>query len=146
MPGCFYLYAFNWYSRHNMASFSLVVTHPPLDQQHAYTAYRFSLAVIKAGHSLHGVFFYQAGVQNANNFQTSQSDEFNLHQAWTELSSQYDIPLLVCVSAANRRGIINHQDAGDLDKEHFNLTTPFTEVGLGDLITLLHTSDRVIQF
>lgn len=146
MSGCFYLHAFIWYSQHDMASFSLVVTHPPLDHQHAYSAYRFAMAVLKSGHSLQGVFFYQAGVLNSNNFQTGQSDEFNLYQAWVSLSREHNIPLLVCVTAANRRGIINQQDAMELDKVHFNLNSPFTEVGLGDLVELLHSSDRVIQF
>jgi tRNA 2-thiouridine synthesizing protein D len=139
-------YTLIWYNLHNMASFSLLVTHPPFDHQHAYSAYRFALSAIQLGHQVKGVFFYQAGVHNSNSFQAGHSDELNLHQAWVSLSNKHSIPLQVCVTAANRRGIINQQDAKDADREHYNLTVPFCEVGLGDLVELMHGSDRVIQF
>jgi tRNA 2-thiouridine synthesizing protein D len=139
-------YTLIWYSLDYMASFSLLVTHPPFDHQHAYSAYRFALSAIQSGHQVKGVFFYQAGVHNSNSFQAGHSDEFNLHQAWVGLGNKHNIPLQVCVTAANRRGIINQHDARDADSEHYNLTAPFSEVGLGDLVELMHGSDRVIQF
>jgi tRNA 2-thiouridine synthesizing protein D len=129
-----------------MASFSLVITKPSFDQQDAYSAYRFVMSAIKLKHVINGIFFYQGGVHNSNSFQSGHSDELDLHQAWVGLSTTYNIPLLVCVTAANRRGIVNQQDAEDLDLAHFNLVPPFTEVGLGDLVGLLNVSDRVIQF
>ncbi|MFT5675382.1 MAG: tRNA 2-thiouridine synthesizing protein D [Paraglaciecola sp.] len=129
-----------------MASFSLLITKPSFDKQNAYSAYRFAMSAIKLKHVINGIFFYQAGVHNSNSFQSGHSDELDLHQAWVTLSITHNIPLLVCVTAANRRGIINQQDAEDIDIAHFNLTPPFTEVGLGDLVGLLNVSDRVIQF
>ncbi|ABG40968.1 DsrE-like protein [Paraglaciecola sp. T6c] len=129
-----------------MASFCLLVTHAPFEQQHAFTAYRFACSVLALGHEIKGVFFYQAGVQNANGYQAGHSDEFNVHQAWIELGTQHRIPLNVCVTAANRRGVINAQDAKDNDQHGFNLTEPFIEVGLGDLVELCQVSDKVIQF
>ena len=129
-----------------MASFSLLITKPAFDKQDAYSAYRFAVSAIKLNHHISGIFFYQAGVHNSNNFQSGHADELNLHKAWIALSTNHNIPLLVCVTAANRRGIINQQDADDLDLTHFNLAPPFSEVGLGDLVELLNVSDRVIQF
>lgn len=129
-----------------MASFSLLITKAAFDQQDAYSAYRFAVSALKLQHGIQGIFFYQAGVHNSNAFQTGHSDELNLHQKWVTLAKTHDIPLLVCVTAANRRGIINQQDALDLDIKHFNLSAPFTEVGLGELVELLNTSDRVLQF
>lgn len=129
-----------------MASFSLLVTHPPFDQQHAYSAYRFALSALQLGHQVKGVFFYQAGVYNGNSFQAGHSDDLNLYQGWVSLSNKHNVALQVCVTAANRRGIINQHDAKDLDSEHFNLMAPFAEVGLGDLVELMHGSERVIQF
>jgi tRNA 2-thiouridine synthesizing protein D len=129
-----------------MASFSLLITKPSFDAQDAYSAYRFAVAALKLQHRLKGIFFYQAGVHNSNAFQTGHSDELNLHQKWLALAKTHNVPLLVCVTAANRRGIINQQDAVELDIEHFNLSAPFTEVGLGDLVELLNASDRVLQF
>lgn len=129
-----------------MASFSILVTHAPFDKQSAYTAYQFALSVLKGGHTLHGVFFYQAGVHNANNFQRPHSDELNMFDKWQSLSADYNIDLQVCVTAANRRGIINADDAKEMDGHHFNLAPPFQEVGLGDLVELMQTSDRMVQF
>ncbi|MGY0626708.1 MAG: sulfurtransferase complex subunit TusD [Paraglaciecola chathamensis] len=129
-----------------MASFGLLVTHAPFEQQHAYSAYRFACSALSLGHEIKGVFFYQAGVQNANCYQANHSDEFNLYKAWAALSTQHGIALNVCVTAANRRGVINSQDAKDSNQQGFNLTEPFNEVGLGDLVELSQVSDRVIQF
>ena len=114
-----------------MAAFSLLVTHAPFEQQYAFSAYRFVRSALNLGHEIKGVFFYQAGVQNANRFQAGHSDEFDLYAAWVELGTQFAIPLNVCVTAANRR---------------FNLAEPFAEVGLGSLVELMQVSDRVIQF
>ena len=129
-----------------MAVFALLVTHSPFDHQSAYSAYRFCQACIENGHSVNGVFFYQQGVANSNRFQRGHSDEINLYQKWCMLHEQHQVPLQVCVTAANRRGIINQQDAQDLDIDHYNLTAPFEEVGLGDLMTLMNNADRTVQF
>ncbi|GAC31097.1 sulfurtransferase complex subunit TusD [Paraglaciecola polaris] len=129
-----------------MAAFSLLVTHAPFEQQYAFSAYRFVRSALNLGHEIKGVFFYQAGVQNANRFQAGHSDEFDLYAAWVELGTQFAIPLNVCVTAANRRGVINKQDAIENSQQGFNLAEPFAEVGLGSLVELMQVSDRVIQF
>ena len=130
----------------NQSSFTLLVSKAPFDKQEPYSAYRFAKAVLMAGHQLNGVFFYQSGVANSNSFQSGHSDEINMYQLWCELATQYQVPLQVCVTAANRRGVINNEDAQDRDLSHFNLSAPFTEVGLGELVALLNSSDRLVQF
>ena len=129
-----------------MAVFTLLVTHSPFDTQSSYSAYRFGLAAIENGHEINGVFFYQSGVNNSNRFQSGHSDEINMYEKWCQLNKVSGVPLQVCVTAANRRGIINQQDAEDLDISHFNLAEPFEEVGLGDLISLINQADRTVQF
>lgn len=128
-----------------MATFTILVTHAPFDQQKAQTAHDFVRACNQAGHTVAGVFFYQAGVLNGNAFQAGHSDEVNMYRQWCDLAEQ-GIPLQVCVTAANRRGIINETDAEELDEKHFNLRQPFDEVGLGELMALMHESDRTVQF
>ena len=129
-----------------MARFTLVVTQSPFDNQAPYSAYRFACAALEAGHQVSGIFFYQSGVHNSNAFQSGHSDELNMHEKWSSLHAESKVPLMVCVTAANRRGIINEQDAEALDNHHFNLVAPFTEVGLGDLVELINAADRTIQF
>ncbi|WJG11177.1 sulfurtransferase complex subunit TusD [Aliiglaciecola sp. LCG003] len=130
-----------------MAKFSIVITSPAVDSASAYSAYRFANAALKQGHSVLGVFFYQGGVTVANQFQTVLSDELNILDKWQSLARQYDIPLQVCVTAANRRGVISQLDAKqDRQQLDHNLTPPFESVGLGELVTLLNDADRSVQF
>lgn len=129
-----------------MASFTLLVTSAPFSQQNAYSAYRFALAAVQANHKVNGIFFYQSGTLSGSSLQITPSDEFDLYNAWQNLAEQYQVPLMVCVSAANKRGITTAQDASDTDNPHFSLTAPFESVGLGELANLMNSSDRLIQF
>lgn len=129
-----------------MAIFTLLVTKSPFDHQDAWSAYRFANAAIQQGHDIAGVFFYQSGVLNSNGFISGHSDEVNMLHKWQSLASEHNVPLQVCVTAANRRGVINQLDAEEMDGNQFNLHQPFEEVGLGDLCLLLNSCDRMIQF
>lgn len=129
-----------------MAKFGILVTHAPFDAQHAYSAHQFALSVIKGGHTLSGVFFYQAGVHSANSFQQPHSDELNMLSKWQSLQADHNVPLQVCVTAANRRGLISEEDAKESNQHGFNLDSAFQEVGLGDLVALMNTTDRLVQF
>jgi tRNA 2-thiouridine synthesizing protein D len=129
-----------------MSSFTLLVTSAPYSNQSAYSAYRFAVAAVEATHLIKGIFFYQGGTLNGNELQLIPSDEFNLHQAWKQLSAKHNIPRLVCVSAATKRGITNANDAEDCDQVHHSLSDEFQSVGLGDLAILVADSDRLIQF
>ena len=129
-----------------MSSFTLLVTSAPYSNQSAYSAYRFALAAVELTHQIKGVFFYQDGTLNGSALQQTPSDEFDLHNAWKNISEKHNIPLLVCVSAATKRGITNAKDAQDTDQVHHSLATEFQSVGLGDLAVLLADSDRLVQF
>lgn len=129
-----------------MYSFCLLVNSSPIDSSSAYSAYRFAESVLKLKHQLNGVFFYQAGIHNTNQLTNVATDELNLHQKWVALSQQHQIPMQVCITAANRRGVISQQDAEDMDTNHFNLSAPFESAGLGELIQMMANSDRVVQF
>ena len=129
-----------------MSSFTLLVTTAPFSKQNAYSAYRFALAAVQTNHTINSIFFYQDGTLNGSSLQITPSDEFDLYQAWSNLSKDHQIPLMVCVSAASKRGITTIQDAQDTDTPHFSLQAPFESVGLGELAVLINNSDRLIQF
>jgi tRNA 2-thiouridine synthesizing protein D len=129
-----------------MSSFTLLVSSAPFSQQNAYSAYRFALAAVQSKHTVNGIFFYQSGTLNGSSLQITPSDEFDLYDAWQTLSQEFRVPLMVCVSAASKRGIITSDDARDSDNPHFSLTSPFESVGLGELAILINDSDRLIQF
>ncbi|TDF41688.1 sulfurtransferase complex subunit TusD [Alteromonadaceae bacterium M269] len=129
-----------------MTSFTLLITSPAFDSQSSHTAYEFCSAALKLGHKIDSIFFYHQGVTNSNNFSVHHSDEVNLHQLWKSLATEYELRLNVCVSAANRRGIITEQDAEEIDTTYYNLDKPFESVGLGELMTSMNASDRLVQF
>lgn len=129
-----------------MASFTILVTSAPLSEQNAYSAYRFTQAALMDKHTVNGVFFYENGTLNGNKLQIIPSNEFNLHQAWIEIKQKFDVPLMACVSAATKRGITNPQDAEESDQANHSLSDHFQSVGLGELVTLLKASDRLVQF
>ena len=129
-----------------MPSFTLLVTTAPFSQQNAYSAYRFALAAVQSKHRVNGIFFYQSGALNGSSLQITPSDEFDLYTAWVKLSQQYQVPIMVCVSAASKRGITTAEDARESDNANFSLTAPFESVGLGELAILISNSDRLIQF
>ncbi|MFT6778858.1 MAG: tRNA 2-thiouridine synthesizing protein D [Paraglaciecola sp.] len=129
-----------------MSSFTLLVTSAPYSDQSAYSAYRFAVAAIESTHLIKGIFFYQDGTLNGSALQLMPSDEFDLHKAWKNISAKHHIPLMVCVSAATKRGITNEQDAEDSDQAHHSLSDEFQSVGLGDLAILVADSDRLVQF
>jgi tRNA 2-thiouridine synthesizing protein D len=129
-----------------MSSFTLIVTSAPFSQQNAYSAYRFALAAVQSKHHMNGIFFYQSGALNGSSLQITSSDEFDLYSGWEKFSREYQVPLMVCVSAASKRGITTAEDAKESDNPHFSLAASFESVGLGELAILISSSDRLIQF
>jgi tRNA 2-thiouridine synthesizing protein D len=129
-----------------MATISLLVMSAPVASQNAQTALRFAQTVANSEHSLAGIFFYLDGVHNANSLQLNASDEAALYLNWCKLAELNHCPLLVCVTAATKRGILSEVDARDNDLSQFTLKHPFQSVGLGELSELIHTSDRLVQF
>ena len=129
-----------------MATISLLVMSAPAASQNTQSALRFAQTVAQSEHQLNGVFFYADGVHNGNHLQVNPADEQSVYAGWAQLASQHDCPLLVCVTAASKRGVLSQTDAQDNDLNQFNLQAPFQAVGLGELAELFHNSDRVIQF
>ncbi|MFM2483432.1 sulfurtransferase complex subunit TusD [Celerinatantimonas sp. YJH-8] len=126
-------------------SYTLVVTQSSYGMQGGTTALHFAKAVLEKGHTLNSVFFYMDGTLHANMLQYPASDELNLFQQWSLLAEQYACPLLVCVSAAERRGVVGSVQATANHWPHFNLDRPFEVAGLAELSMAMLSSDRVVQ-
>ena len=129
-----------------MAIFTIVITGAPYGTQGASSGYLFCKAALAMNHSIAGVFFYQAGVLNANALNAPAGDEVNLSQYWADLAREYDFPLEVCVSAALRRGVISEEESAQLAMAQHNLKPPFVLSGLGQLAELSAKCDRLVQF
>ncbi|ERM58817.1 MULTISPECIES: sulfurtransferase complex subunit TusD [Vibrio] len=129
-----------------MLSYTLLVNGPVYGSQSARSAYQFALALLKQGHKLHSVFFYQDGVSNGSNLTVPANDEFDLASEWQKLASEYDISLETCVAAALRRGVVSSEESEQHQLSGSNLASGFTQTGLGSLSEALLTQDRVVQF
>jgi len=114
---------------------AILVKEGPYTHQASDSALQFARAALSRGHSLARVFFYNDGVYNANQMIAPQSDERNLPALWSELAATHSVDLVVCVAAANRRGI-----------QPALLQKGFRIAGLGQLVEAGIDNDRVIVF
>ncbi len=127
-------------------TYSLLVNGGIYGSQSALSAYQFAQALLKQGHTLVSVFFYQDGVFNASALAVPANDEFNLANAWRDLSVQHKVSLQTCVAASLRRGIVGSEEAKQHQISAANLANEFEQAGLGSLAEALLTQDRVVQF
>ncbi|PHM35591.1 sulfurtransferase complex subunit TusD [Xenorhabdus innexi] len=127
-------------------SYCLLVTGSAYGTQQASSAYQFAQALIASGHKLHSVFFYREGVQNGNQLTAPANDEVDLVRAWQSLAAQHQFELFICVAAALRRGVVDEQQANELNLAGANLADGFELSGLGSLAEAMMLCDRVVQF
>ena len=95
------------------------------------SARQFAAALLRGGHEVASVFFYHQGAMAARRDGADTAP-------WSELAAAHDLPLQVCVGAAQRRGL-QEDDADAVDPA-------FDVVGLGQLAAAIATSDRVVTF
>lgn len=126
--------------------FSLMVSEGPYTHQASDTAYQFAVAALDAGHEIYRVFFYHDGVNNGTRLTTPPQDDRHVVERWSELASRHGLDLVVCVAAAQRRGIVDAAEAARHGKDGDNIAAGFRVSGLGQLIEAGIHSDRLIEF
>ena len=73
---------------------------------------KFVKAAIEKGHDIFRVFFYHDGVNNGTRLGVPPQDDRNLTKEWSELAEKHGLDLVVCVAAAQRRGILDEDEMG----------------------------------
>ncbi|HEB87440.1 MAG TPA: sulfurtransferase complex subunit TusD [Gammaproteobacteria bacterium] len=126
--------------------FGIQINEGPYTHEASTTALNFVSAAIEAGHEIFRVFFYHDGVNNGTRYTTPPQDDRNLVNAWSELAEKYNIDLVVCVAAAQRRGIIDKGEQERNGKDGNNIAPGFRISGLGQLIEAGIQSDRLVVF
>jgi len=126
--------------------FAVQVNEGPYQHQASDTAYQFISAALEKGHEIYRVFFYHDGVNNATRLTTPPQDDRNIVNRWSELADKHGIDLVVCVAAAQRRGIADADEAKRNGKDADNLAPGFRISGLGQLIEAGIQSDRLVVF
>jgi tRNA 2-thiouridine synthesizing protein D len=127
--------------------YALLITGSPYQTKACHSALRFIKAALSEyPNSIKGVFFYEDAVLIGNKIAQPPRDEINLTQAWQEIAQQYKIPLYLCIAAAVRRGIISDSESHRYELEQHTLADCFQLEGLGTLVELMNTTDKIIQF
>ena len=126
--------------------FTIQVNEGPYTHQSSDSAYQFAKAAIAAGHEIFRVFFYHDGVNNATRLTTPPQDDRNVIARWSELAEKHELDLVVCVAAAQRRGIADAEESKRNGKDADNLAPGFRISGLGQLIEGGIQSDRLVVF
>ncbi|MGF1753303.1 sulfurtransferase complex subunit TusD [Vibrio makurazakiensis] len=127
-------------------TFTLLVNGSVYGSQSARNAFLFAQALIKKGHQLTSVFFYQDGVTHGSSLTVPANDEFDSVTEWQKLASEHNVRLETCVAAALRRGVVGQDEATQHQLATSNLADGFAQAGLGSLAEALLTQDRVVQF
>lgn len=126
--------------------FGIVVTEGPYTHQASDSAYQFTKAALEKGHEISRVFFYHDGVNNATRFMVPPQDDRNVQQMWSELAATHKLDLVVCIAAAQRRGILDADEAKRQGKSGDNIAPGFRISGLGQLIDAGIVADRLVMF
>lgn len=126
--------------------FSLLVLGSPYSTQSSTSALRFAMAALNAGHTLHRVFFYHDGVTNGNSLITPPQDETNIPEQWQAIADNHRTELILCISSALKRGVLDKTEANRYSKLADNVHPQFEISGLGQLVDAAVASDRLITF
>ena len=126
--------------------FSILINEGPYTHQASDSAYQFAKAVLAGGHEIFRIFFYHDGVNNATRLTTPPQDDRNIVNRWSKLADEHKLDLVVCVAAAQRRGIVDEGEAKRNGKDATNLAPGFRISGLGQLVETGIEADRVVTF
>lgn len=123
----------------------VLVINSDITQQGSHSGYQFACELLKQGHRISQVFFYQ-GISNTNGLTSIASDETNVLALWQSLNKEHQVPLISCISASLRRGVCDEQVADEQKLSAHNLADGFELGGLGEFVTTSASADRLIQF
>ncbi|HKJ77366.1 MAG TPA: sulfurtransferase complex subunit TusD [Gammaproteobacteria bacterium] len=126
--------------------FTIQINEGPYTHEAADSAYQFTKAALEKGHEIYRVFFYHDGGNNATRFTTPPQDDRNIVNRWSELSEKHNLDLVVCVAAAQRRGIVDEDEQQRQGKDGNNIAPGFRISGLGQLVEGCIQSDRLMVF
>lgn len=123
-----------------------MVSEGPYTHQASDSAYHFAEAALNKGHEIFRVFFYHDGVNNGTRLTVPPQDDRNIVNQWSKLAEKHDIDMVVCVAAAQRRGLLDADEAKRHGKDADNIAPGFRISGLGQLIEAGIQSDRLVVF
>ncbi len=125
---------------------AVLINEGPYTHQASDSAFQFVKAALAKGHEIFRVFFYHDGVNNGTRLTTPPQDDRNVVNRWSKLAEEHKLDLVICVAAAQRRGIVDEGEAKRNGKDATNLAPGFRISGLGQLIEAGIQADRTVVF
>ncbi len=125
---------------------SILVNEGPYTHQASDTAYNFTKAALEKGHQIYRVFFYNDGVNNGTRLTVPPQDDRNVIKRWSELAEKHKLDLVVCIAAAQRRGLLDANESKRHGKDANNIAPGFRISGLGQLIEAGIQAERLVVF
>ena len=126
--------------------FGILINEGPYQHQASDSAFKFIEAALEKGHEIYRIFFYHDGVNNGTRFTVPPQDDRNIQVRWSELAEKHDLDLVICIAAAQRRGIMDEDEAKRQGIDGNNIAPGFRISGLGQLIEAGIQSDRLVVF
>lgn len=126
--------------------FGIVVSEGPYTHQASDSAYNFVKAALAKGHEVSRVFFYHDGVNVGTRLSIPPQDDRQIQAQWTALGKEHGLDLVICIAAAQRRGLLDQNEADRQGKDANNIAEGFRISGLGQLIEMGIQADRTITF
>ena len=126
--------------------FAIQINASPYHAQAGESAYQFILAALEMGHEILRVFFYYDGIYHALATSTPPDDERQIDKRWSQVAEQHQLDLVVCISAAQRRGLLCQDELNRQGWQDNILAPGFRISGLGQLAEATLKADRFINF
>ena len=126
--------------------YAIQVNSSPCQANSADTAYQFIKAALEMGHEVVRVFFYQEGGYHAFRYAAPPDDEQQFVARWSALAQEFNVDLVVCISAAQRRGLLEANEAKRVGKVDNDVADGFRIAGLGQWVESVLLADRYIEF
>lgn len=126
--------------------FAILVNEGPYTHQASDSAYLFAKAALAKGHEIYRVFFYHDGVNNASRLTVPPQDDRHIVNRWSALAQEHGVDLVVCIAAAQRRGMLDENEAKRQGKDANNIAPGFRISGLGQLVEAGIQADRLVTF
>lgn len=127
--------------------FAVQVNTGPYGGEAGDSAYQFIRAAITRGHELLCVFFYHDGAYQGMAHIEPPAGEPNPAAYWSALAEDGGVDLIICISAAQRRGIRSPgQDLQTESPVSMGLVPGFRIGGLGLWVDACIKADRVLIF
>lgn len=126
--------------------YTVMINEGPYQHQSADSALQFVRAALAKGHEIFRVFFYHDGVNNGTRLSVPPKDDRLIQQEWSDLAKEHDLDLVICIAAAQRRGLMDEDEAKRQGLDANNIIDGFRISGLGQLIEGSIQADRTIIF